>query len=126
MLRYEYLKKEWIVSPTARRVYRASATLSLALFITCWAILSVGRIPETLAPVVRLLLLAGVVGAGITLVGMEFFLFRFDDSHPFKQICWFLIMLIPLLGASLYCFIVYSRSDVVKNTCAKNPEGVSA
>jgi len=124
-MKYEYIKKEWIVSPTARRLYRASAVLSLALFFVWWAILVVGRIPETLAPVVRLFLLVGVLGAGITIVGMEFFLFRFDDSHPLKQISWFLVMLLPLLGAALYCFMVYSRSDVLKNSCGKSAEGVS-
>ena len=99
MLKYEYIKKEWIVSPTARRVYRASATLSVALFFGRWAILVVGRIPETVAPAVRLLLLVGVLGAGITVVGMELFLFRFDELHPLKQVFWFLVMLLPLLGA---------------------------
>lgn len=124
-MKYEYIKKEWIVSPLARRVYRASALLSMALFFGWWALLVVGRIPETLAPVVRVFLLVGVLGAGITIVGMEFFLFRFDDSHPVKQILWFLVMLLPLLGAGLYCFMVYSRSDVLKNSCAKSAEGVS-
>jgi hypothetical protein len=56
---------------------------------------------------------------------MEFFLFRFDDSHPLKQIVWFLVMLVPLLGVALYCFIVYSRSNVLKSTYAKRPEGAS-
>jgi len=125
MLKYEYIKKEWIVSPTARRVYRASATLSVALFFGWWAILVVGRIPETVAPAVRLLLLAGVLGAGITVVGMELFLFRFDELHPLKQVFWFLVMLLPLLGAPLYCFVVYSRSNALKSTCAKIPESVS-
>jgi len=125
MLKYEYINKEWIVSPTARRVYRISASLSVALFFGWWAILMVGRIADTIAPVVRLLLLAGVLGAGITIVGMEFFLFRFDDSHPLKQVVWFLVMLFPLLGAALYCFIVYSRSDVLRSNCAKRAEGAA-
>jgi hypothetical protein len=56
---------------------------------------------------------------------MEFFLFRFDDSHPLKQIVCFLVMLFPILGAALYCFIVYSRSDVLKNACAKSAERAS-
>ena len=126
MLKYEYIKKEWIVSPAARRVYRASAGLSAALFFGWWTLLVVGGIPQTLAPIVRPLLFAGVVGAGITFVGMEFFLFRFDDSHPLKQVLWFLVMLVPLLGPSLYCFMVYSRSDVLKSSCAKRPEAVSS
>lgn len=125
MLKYEYIKKEWIVSPTARRVYRASATLSVALFFGWWAILVAGGIPETIAPLVRLFLLAGVLGAGITLVGMEFFLFRFDESHPLKQVVWFLVMLLPLLGAPLYCFVVYSRSDALKSICSKSAESLS-
>ncbi len=119
MLKYEYINKEWIVSPTAHRVYRASAALSVALFFGWCAILFVGGIPSTVAPVVRLLLLAGVLGAGITFVGMEFFLFRFDDSHLLKQIVWFLVMLFPLLGAALYCFVVYSHSNALKSTYAK-------
>ena len=125
MLKYEYINKEWIVSPTAGRVYRASAALSVALFFGWWAILFAGGIPPTIAPLVRLLLFAGVLGAGITFVGMEFFLFRFDDSHPLKQIVWFLVMLFPLLGAALYCFIVYSRSNALKSTYPKRPEGAS-
>lgn len=125
MLKYEYINKEWIVSATARRVYLTSASLSVALFLGWWTILVVGGIPETIAPVARLLLLAGVLGAGITFVGMEFFLFRFDDSHPLKQTVWLLVLLFPLLGAPLYCFIVYSRSDVLKSSCAKRAEGAS-
>jgi hypothetical protein len=124
MLKYEYINKEWIVSPKACRVYRASATLSVALFFGWWAILVVGRVPETLAPVVKLLLLAGVLGAGITVVGMEFFLFRFDESHPLKQAIWFLVMFFPLLGAPLYCFVVYSRSYAPNGRGAKSAEGV--
>src|SRR6202035_420872 len=108
--------KEWIVSPHGESRLPGLAALSVALFFGWWAILFFGGIPSTIAPVVRLLLLAGVLGAGITFVGMEFFLFRFYDSHPLKQIVWFLVMLFPLLGAALYCFIVYSRSNVLKST----------
>jgi hypothetical protein len=118
MLRYEYINKEWIVSPAARRVYRASACLSIALLLGWWIALFEGGIPPAFAPAARLLLLLGVLGAGITLIGMEYFLFRFDDSHPLKQIAWFCVMMFPLLGPALYCFIVYSRSNVVKSVCA--------
>ena len=79
MLKYEYIKKEWIVSPIARRVYRASASLSAALFFGWWAVLLLGSIPATMAPVVRLLLLAGALGAGITIVGM---VCDSDGRHP--------------------------------------------
>jgi hypothetical protein len=125
MLKYEYINKEWIVSSTARRVYRASAALSIALFFGWWAILFFGGIPSIIAPLVKLLLLAGVLGAGTAFVGMEFFLFRFDDSHPLKQVVWFFVMLFPLLGAPLYCFFVYSRSNVLMSSYAGRPEGAS-
>lgn len=124
MQSYEYIKKEWIVSPTARRVYRMSASLSLALFFGLWAVLFEGGIADTSAPIARLLLFVGALGAGITLVGMECFLFRFDDSHPLKQVVCFCVMLFPLLGAPLYCFLVYSRSNALKSS-AEHVEGAS-
>ncbi|HET7890467.1 MAG TPA: hypothetical protein VFL34_03040 [Candidatus Sulfotelmatobacter sp.] len=125
MVSYEYISKNWIVSPAASRVYRVSAALSVGLFFGCWALLSGNGIPLTIAPIVRVLLLVGALGAGITFVGMEFFLFRFDDSHPLKQVVWFLVMLFPFLGAALYYFIVYSRSTVLRNAYAKLPENRS-
>jgi hypothetical protein len=123
MLKYEYINKEWIVSPSAGRIYRISAVLSLILFVVWLGALSQqGRIPPDITPLSRLLLLAGVLGAAITLIGMEYFLFRFDTSHPLKQILWFVIMLFPLLGPPLYCFFVYSRSDVLKEACGKQTD----
>ena len=116
MLKFELINKEWIVSPTARRVYRISASLSVALFFGFWAVLFAGGVPETIAPIVRTLLFVGALGAGITIIGMEYFLFRFDNSPALKQVGWFCVMLFPLLGAALYCFIVYSRSDTFKSS----------
>jgi hypothetical protein len=81
-------------------------------------VLYVGGVPTLLAPLARLLVFAGVLGAGITLIGMQYFLFRFDDSHPLKQIAWFCVMVVPLLGPALYCLIVYSRSDLVEGRLA--------
>jgi hypothetical protein len=43
-----------------------------------------GPIPEALLPVVKLLLLAGVLGSATTTVAMEYFLFSFDDSSARK------------------------------------------
>lgn len=114
MLRYEYINKEWIVSPAARRVYRTAAVTSLALYPTVVGLM-VGQIPSILMPVLKPLLLASVVGSGITVVGMEFFLFRFDDSLALKQILWFGAMLFIPLGPALYCFLVYSRSSTFAN-----------
>jgi hypothetical protein len=104
MLTYDYINKEWIASPTARRIYRISAGLSLALIVFWWVSL-VGGIPAQLRPIVQLLVFVGILGAATTLVGMQYFLFRFDDSHPLVQMFWFVILLLPLLGPPLYCFI---------------------
>lgn len=124
MQSYEYINKKWIVSPVARRVYRISASLSVALFFGLWVVLFQGAIADTSAPFARLLLFVGALGAGITFVGMEYFLFRFDDSHPLKQIVWFCVMLFPLLSAALYCFLAYSRSNALKSG-AEHAEGAS-
>ena len=67
-------------------------------------------------PSIRALLLVGVLASGITLVGMGFFLFRFDDSKAVVQLFWFVIMLFPILGAALYCFFSYSRSEILEGT----------
>jgi hypothetical protein len=124
MQSYEYINNKWIVSPVARRVYRISASLSVALFFGLWVVLFQGAIADTSAPFARLLLFVGALGAGITFVGMEYFLFRFDDSHPLKQIVWFCVMLFPLLSAALYCFLAYSRSNALKSG-AEHAEGAS-
>jgi hypothetical protein len=124
MLSYEYINKEWIVSRAARRVYRLAAILSLVLFLVMAAQL-VGEVPSVLEPVLKPLLLAGILGAGITVVGMEFFLFRFDDSHPLKQIFWFCAMLFVPLGPALYCIIVYSHSKALKDSCADSVKEAS-
>ena len=93
--------------------------LSLILFcIWVFEVYEEGTISANITPVFRLLVFSGGLGAGITIVGMEYFLFRFDTSHPLKQILWFVIMLIPLFGAALYCFVVYSRSEVLKQPCS--------
>jgi hypothetical protein len=122
MLRYEFISRDWIVSGSARRVYRISAVLSILLFFGWIAALSQGGIYGPLAPITKFFFFLGVLGAGITIVGMEFFLFRFDDSHPLKQIFWFCVMLFPILGAAIYCFAVYSRSAVLRSSSAKNEQ----
>lgn len=106
---YDYINKEWIVSCAARRAYRLAAMLSLALYPILVAQIA-GDVPKSLGPVMKPLLLVSIVGAAITAVGIEFFLFRFDDSHPLKQLFWFCAMLFVLLGPALYCFLVYSTA----------------
>ena len=119
MLSYEFINKEWIVSATARAVYRAAACLSIMLFVL-WCHTLFEGVPRGYAPLFGILVFAGVLGAGTVFVGMEYFLFRFDQSHPLKQMAWFCVMLFPLLGPAMYCLIVYSRSSVVKSCLAPN------
>ena len=122
MLRNYYINKEWIVSLTARRVYLVAASLSLALFFFLVAVRVTGGIPETLVPIVKLPLFAAILGAAITMVAMEYFLFGFDNSSALKKVFWFCVMLLPPLGPSLYCFMVYSRSDVLRATIGGHVE----
>ena len=110
MLRY-YYNKEWMLSSTARRIYRAAAVLSLVLFCSLWVWPFVDEIPVVLLPILKLLLLAGVLGAAITVVAMEYFLFGFDKSPAGKKVLWFCVTLLPLIGPPLYCFVVYSRQS---------------
>jgi hypothetical protein len=113
MVKFDYIKKEWIVSPGARRVYRVSAWASVALFFWLFEYIRDG-VPPILAPFAGPFVLIGAIGAGITVTGMEIYLFRFDESHPLKQMFWFCIMIFPLLGPALYCLLVYSRSKQVQ------------
>jgi hypothetical protein len=114
MLRYYYINKEWMISATAQRVYRVAAYLSLALFLL-FIFLRSAHPPENIFPLLRLLVLVGVVGAATTFVGMEYFLFGFDTSSAGRKVFWFCVMMFPLLGPALYCFFVYSRSQVLHN-----------
>ena len=75
MVRYELINKELIVSPTARSVYRISAVVSLTLYFSLAWITINGP-----TPFLKQILFVGVVATAITVVGMETFLFRFDDS----------------------------------------------
>jgi len=113
MLRYYYINKEWILSAPAQRIYRFSASLSLMLFLLLWALRMHLTIPLTVLPLVKLLLLMGVVGAATTLVAMEYFLFGFDNTPVWKKVFWFCVLLFPPLGPPIYCFVVYSRSRLL-------------
>jgi hypothetical protein len=121
---YSYIKKQWIVSPAARRMYRFSAFLSLTVFLWPWLpwLIPAGRMSEAAASYARVLLLASVLGCVITQSAMEVFLFRFDNSRPVKQIFWFCFLLLPVLGAALYCLLVYSRPDVLRQAAIQRVE----
>jgi hypothetical protein len=110
---YQHFSKEWIVSPRARRVYRVAAVVSLTLYVSLVALIVYGPIL-----VLKQCLFVGVLATAINDTGMEFFLFRFDDSAAWKQILWFCALIFIPVGPALYCFLVYSRSRVVLNALA--------
>jgi len=113
MLRYYYINKEWILSAAARRIYRFSASLSLMLFLLLWALRMHFATPRLVVPLLRPLLLAGVLGAATTLVAMEYFFFGFDNAPVWKKVFWFFVLLLPLLGPPIYCFVIYSKSNLL-------------
>ena len=110
---YQHFSKEWIVSPMARRVYHVAAVVSLTLYVSLAALIVYGPILA-----LKQFLFAGVLATAISGTGMEFFLFRFDDSAAWKQILWFCALIFIPVGPALYCFLVYSRSRVVLNALA--------
>lgn len=122
MLRYYYINKGWMLSPTAQYVYRIAASLALVLFFLLVALRVTGGTPVPIRPIVRALVLVGIFGTALTSVAMEYFLFGFDESSAWKKTFWFVAMLFPLLGAPLYCFLVYSRSEAVKRGYPKRIE----
>lgn len=120
MNHYQYFSKEWIVSETARRVYRGAAAVSLTVYVTLVALFVYGPIP-----LLKQFLFVGVLATAINGTGMEFFLFRFDDSAAWKQILWFCAMIFIPIGPALYCFLVYSRSKVILHALAISAGDVS-
>ena len=110
---YQYLKKEWIVSLTARRVYRAAAIVSLTLYPLLLAFIYISPFP-----ILKQLLFIAVLATAINGVGMEFFLFRFSESQVWKQVLWFCALIFIPIGPALYCFLVYSRSQAVRIACS--------
>ena len=116
MQSYELISKEWIVSPRARLVYRTAAVVSLALIPLVAALILDSR-----RPVLRSLLFLAILGTALNAIGMEYFLLRFDNSPALKQVFWFCLLFFVSVGPFLYCFLVYSRSQIVKDAC-RNPQ----
>jgi len=119
MRSYDFINKEWIVSPTARLVYRTAAAVSLTLIPIVLAI----QLSGLSRPVLRQLLFLAVLGTALNTIGMEYFLFRFDDSRALKQVFWFCAMFLVPIGPALYCFVVYSRSNALKNSLVDRNDG---
>jgi len=115
MVSYRLIDKKLIVSPTARQFYRVCSVLGLITPFGLTAVKLFG-VPEIIAPMLRPIVFLGALSVAAGQIGMEIFLFRFDNSHPLKQMFWFCVLLVPFFGVALYCFVVYSRSDAVRNS----------
>jgi hypothetical protein len=124
MLHFELINKEWIVSRTARTVYRTAAVTSVFIFVALVALILESDRTNPLRLMMRPFLFLEAIAIALTLIGMEYFLFRFDDSHALTQMFWFCLLLLPPFGPALYCFLVYSRSEVVR-ACADQPAQIS-
>jgi hypothetical protein len=77
----------------ARVVYRTAAALSLLLIPVLWVAFGGGMLGP-LRPILRPLLFVGSARMALTGLGIEYFLLRFDDSHPLQQGFWFCRMLL--------------------------------
>ncbi len=113
MLKYDYIPRTLLISRTARRVYRTTAVFSWVLAGIILFDSFLPNSPDTswMVPMMRLLVLLGILGAGITLVAMEFFFFALSDSSSMlANLFWFVVLALVPVGPSIYCFAVYSRS----------------
>jgi hypothetical protein len=119
---YLPIKKTWIISRTARRVYFVCALAALSFFGVLIASRAAFRLSgqataegiATAGLMVRLLLWPGLVGTALLSVAMWYFWIGFDDSGWLKKAMWFipLYFLLPF-GPALYYFFVYCRNGEV-------------
>lgn len=121
-----YINREWMVSQTARRVYRASAALALVFVVLISMHLFRAEIldEQLIAPLVGPALLLGMLGSGIVMVAMEYFYFAFDDLSSWRKAVWFFILCFIPIGAVLYCYAVYSRSKYFQTSTDPTAENV--
>ena len=118
---FQYVKKEWIVSTGARRLYRAAAAISMAVYPLLLALIYDGPLPF-----LKQLLFIAVLATALNGMAMEFFRFRFDESQAWKQIFWFCALIFIPIGPALYCLLVYSRSQVLRTACSLDETIVGA
>lgn len=121
-MRHYFITRSWLVSLTARKIYRATAVASLSVVIFPTLYRTLGEQALAIAwvdQVLRLGLLIAVLSTATTLVAMEYYFFAFDNSGAWVKTFWFLIAWLPPFGTALYCFLVYSRSDYFRGIQAE-------
>jgi hypothetical protein len=119
---YLPIKKAWIISRTARRVYFVCALAALSLsgvLIASIAALGVSGVRTfegfpTAGLIVGLLLWPGILGTALLSIAMWYFWFGFDNSGWLKKAIWFLPLYFSLpIGPAFYYFFVYRRNGEV-------------
>jgi hypothetical protein len=103
---YRLIPPSCIVSATARRVYLACGQVSVAFAaLVMWSASTGSNVFQT--QLGTILLPLGATSIALLVVGMECFLFMYDDSRAWKQVLWFVALAIIPFGTVLYCFRVY-------------------
>jgi hypothetical protein len=120
---YLPIKRSWIVSRWAQRVYFCCALANFYLVavlagsrvaVDASGLASLAEFPGT-AWMVKILLFPGVLGTALLVVAMWYFWFTFDQSHWIKKTLWFAV-LFPgfLVGPALYHFFSYRRNAALE------------
>jgi|SRR5262249_53714255 len=119
---YLPLKKAWIISCAARRVYFVCALVALWLVggvmgrdaaLGASGIRTLQGFPTT-SLIVRLLLWPGILATALLSIAMWYFWYGFDNSGWLKKAIWFLPLYFLLaIGPAFYYFFVYCRNDEV-------------
>jgi hypothetical protein len=116
------IKDSWLISPAAKRIYVASALLSVGYFGLLIAIeLGAALADKTLrhSPLVllflKLLLLPCVLGMAVMHVGMNYFWLRCHPNERTSKVPWLAILLgLGPVGSLLYFIFFYLRSPLVR------------
>ncbi len=125
---YFYIKRTWLISPAARRIWRACAWLSL-LLLACpflYAFYADWLYDHQSLGLLNLLLLISVIALAGNVAAMEYYLFTLDDSRALAQIFWFVAFFLAPVGPAIYCLVVYSRSKYFKTETAESLKTISA
>lgn len=121
MFHHYFITRNWMVSTASQRIFKTSAWLSIGLFFLMMLAPFAGEFPASVGALLHLALYPCVLGAALVIVAMEYFLFGFDPSSAAKKSFWFLVMLLPFLGAGLYCLIAYARSPILDKAPSPRP-----
>jgi len=119
---YLPIRRGWIISRVASRLYFVCALAALSLFgvfIASVVALGAAGAPSldafpAAALVVRVLLWPGILGTALLSIAMWYFWFGFDNSGWISKAIWFVPLYVFLaIGPAFYYFFVYRRNAEV-------------